>query len=104
MSQLVAPAKRYAQSGEINFQIEEPDAALEALHEDYLDVADIDELDGITIDASPATGGGATSARATPSPCCASTPRPPRPIPDRLGGGVLVDPSGRSDATGGGHG
>jgi phosphomannomutase len=56
MSQLVAPAKKYAQSGEINFQIEEPDAALEALHEDYLDVADIDELDGITIDAFASHG------------------------------------------------
>jgi len=51
MSQLVAPAKKYAQSGEINFQIEEPDAALDALRDEYGDVADIDELDGITVDA-----------------------------------------------------
>jgi phosphomannomutase len=51
MSKLVAPGQKYAQSGEINFEIEEQDAALEALHEDYADIADIDELDGVTIDA-----------------------------------------------------
>jgi len=56
MSQLVAPAAKYAQSGEINFQIEEQDAALDTLREDYIDVADIDELDGVTIDAFEGQG------------------------------------------------
>ncbi len=56
MSKLVAPAQKYTQSGEINFEIEEKDAALEALKDDYGDVADIDELDGVTIDAFKSKG------------------------------------------------
>ena len=56
MSALVAPAQKYAQSGEINFEIEEKDAALEALKDEYGDVADIDELDGVTIDAFKSGG------------------------------------------------
>lgn len=50
LSQLVAPARRYAQSGEINFEIEEKDEALAALRETYFDRGEIDELDGVTID------------------------------------------------------
>lgn len=56
LSELVAPAQKYAQSGEINFEIEEQDEALEALRDDYGDVADIDELDGVTIDAFDSKG------------------------------------------------
>ncbi|HZW09290.1 MAG TPA: phosphomannomutase/phosphoglucomutase [Phycisphaerales bacterium] len=56
MSALVAPAQKYSQSGEINFEIEEKDAALEALKDEYGDVADIDELDGVTIDAFKSKG------------------------------------------------
>ena len=56
MSKLVAPAKRYAQSGEINFVNEEPDKALEAIQEAYIETADIDELDGITLDCFEAEG------------------------------------------------
>lgn len=51
MSELVAPARKYVQSGEINFEIEEQDEALDALRDAYGDVAAIDELDGVTIDA-----------------------------------------------------
>ena len=51
MSELVAPGKKYAQSGEINFEIEEKDAALDALSDEYGDVAEIDDLDGVTLDA-----------------------------------------------------
>jgi phosphomannomutase len=54
MSQLVAPAKRYVQSGEINFTIEDKDGALANLRKMALawsPSAQIDELDGVTIDA-----------------------------------------------------
>jgi phosphomannomutase len=54
MSQLVSPIARYSQSGEINFQIEDKDAALKALKEAYGPAANpqaqMDELDGVTID------------------------------------------------------
>lgn len=50
MSKLVKPLKRYAQSGEINFEIEDKDAALEAVQDEYGDRADVDFLDGVTID------------------------------------------------------
>lgn len=49
MSELIAPARRYAQSGEINFETEDKDEALDALVEAY-PKADIDDLDGITVD------------------------------------------------------
>lgn len=51
MSELIAPLARYPQSGEINFEIEDKDAALKALREDLSGRAKVDELDGITIDA-----------------------------------------------------
>ena len=50
MSQLVAPAKKYAQSGEINFTIEDKDGALAALKDKFKSPGTIDELDGVTID------------------------------------------------------
>jgi phosphomannomutase len=50
MSQLVAPAKKYAQSGEVNFNIEDKDAALAALKEKFGGSGTVDELDGVTID------------------------------------------------------
>ncbi|MHC4217680.1 MAG: phosphomannomutase/phosphoglucomutase [Planctomycetota bacterium] len=50
MSELIRPARRYAQSGEINFETEDKDVALEELKETY-DTAQIDELDGVTVDA-----------------------------------------------------
>lgn len=51
MSRLTAPLGKYVQSGEINFEIEEKDEALDALREAYAETAEIDELDGVTIDA-----------------------------------------------------
>lgn len=51
MSQLISPVKRYQQSGEINFQIEDKDAALRQLKEAFKDAGTIDELDGVTIDS-----------------------------------------------------
>lgn len=57
MSQLVAPIARYAQSGEINFQIEDKDGALAALKKTFAGPGvSIDELDGVTIDGFQHTG------------------------------------------------
>jgi phosphomannomutase len=50
MSQLVAPLRRYKQSGEINFTIEDKDGALAALKDEFAAVARIDDLDGVTLD------------------------------------------------------
>ncbi len=54
MSQLIAPIARYAQSGEINFQIENKDAALADLKRTFgpgsPSNGTTDELDGVTID------------------------------------------------------
>ncbi|GJQ30932.1 MAG: putative phosphomannomutase [Phycisphaerae bacterium] len=60
LSDLVKPVARYYQSGEINFQVEDKDAVLEELKEDYgpgtqADAA-IDELDGVTIDCFKKAG------------------------------------------------
>jgi len=41
---------RYAQSGEINFTIEDKDGALDKLRDEFIDQGDLDELDGVTID------------------------------------------------------
>jgi phosphomannomutase len=49
LSELVAPLLRYSQSGEINFQVEDKDAAIRELAETYKK-GQIDYLDGITID------------------------------------------------------
>jgi phosphomannomutase len=55
MSELVKPAQRYKQSGEINFQIEDKDGALANVKATYgpgtKENATIDELDGVTLDA-----------------------------------------------------
>ncbi len=50
LSQLIKPIARYAQSGEINFQIEDKDGALRQLKEVFAGVGQIDELDGVTVD------------------------------------------------------
>lgn len=49
LSALIEPLKRYSQSGEINFQVEDKDAKIRELAEQYKK-AQIDYLDGITID------------------------------------------------------
>ncbi len=50
MSALIAPIARYVQSGEVNFEIEEKDEALDAVRTHFADRGEIDELDGVTID------------------------------------------------------
>ena len=56
MSKLIAPLLRYTQSGEINFEIEDKDAAIEQVLEEFADRGDIDELDGITVDCFDSEG------------------------------------------------
>ncbi len=63
MGELVKPIARYVQSGEINFQVEDKNAALGRLKATVGQSAGctIDELDGVTIDCfkgSAASGGG----------------------------------------------
>jgi phosphomannomutase len=56
MSELIKPIARYVQSGEINFQIEDKDAALSKIKEVYAGQAAIDELDGVTLDCFASQG------------------------------------------------
>ena len=60
MSQMIAPVARYAQSGEINFQIEDKDGAMRNLVEAFGPSSpyqgEVDELDGVTIDCFARTG------------------------------------------------
>jgi phosphomannomutase len=49
LSAQIAPAKRYVQSGEINFETDDKEMALDDLKRAY-PKARIDELDGITVD------------------------------------------------------
>jgi phosphomannomutase len=49
LSRLITPLNRYAQSGEINFQVDDKDAKIRELGEKFKK-AKIDYLDGITID------------------------------------------------------
>jgi phosphomannomutase len=49
MSELIAPAKRYTQSGEINFETDDKEAAMDDLRRAY-PKAKTDTLDGITVD------------------------------------------------------
>ena len=56
MSQLIAPLNPYVQSGEINFRVEDKDAALAALREKLDGRATFDELDGVSADAWEAEG------------------------------------------------
>jgi phosphomannomutase len=50
LSQLIAPLTRYAQSGEINFQVEDKDGKIRELAAAY-PKGEIDYLDGATIDS-----------------------------------------------------
>lgn len=50
MSECIGPIARYPQSGEINFEVEDKDAAMDELVDRYIDFGEIEELDGITVD------------------------------------------------------
>lgn len=49
LSQIIAPLRRYAQSGEMNFEVEDKDGKIRDLAEAYRK-AQVDYLDGITVD------------------------------------------------------
>ncbi len=60
MSTLIEPIARYAQSGEVNFQIEDKDGAIASLKRSFGPGSEyngqVDELDGVTIDCWTAKG------------------------------------------------
>ena len=49
ISELIKPGKKYVQSGEINFETEDKEAALDDLQRAY-PKATIEHLDGVTVD------------------------------------------------------
>ncbi len=56
MSELLKPLRKYVASGETNFEVEDKAAMLEQIKDDYASEADIDELDGVTVDAFDTKG------------------------------------------------
>jgi phosphomannomutase len=50
MSELIKPAHRYVQSGEINFETDDKDAAMDDLRRAYPN-AKVEQIDGLTLDA-----------------------------------------------------
>jgi len=56
MSENIKPIARYAQSGEINFEVEDKDAALAEVVEKYSKHGSIDTLDGVTVDCFASDG------------------------------------------------
>jgi phosphomannomutase len=48
LSELIAPIKKYAQTGEINFKVEDKDAVFKAVQEAYKN-GSVDHLDGVTV-------------------------------------------------------
>ena len=51
LSRLIKPFAKYPQSGEVNFEVEEKDEMIELLRKTYKGRGEIDDMDGITIDA-----------------------------------------------------
>jgi len=51
LSEIIAPFKRYPQSGEINFKVEDKQQVFGALRSKYAADAAIEELDGVSVDA-----------------------------------------------------
>ena len=56
VSAMIEPVKRYVQSGEINFEIEDKDQALAEIREHYIGRGTIDDLDGVTVDCFESEG------------------------------------------------
>ena len=54
--EVIRPLARYPQSGEINFQVEDKDGALDELKRTYAKRGAIDELDGVTVDCFASEG------------------------------------------------
>ena len=55
-SEIIRPIKRYPQSGEINFENEDKDGALEELTDKFRKVGRIEMLDGVTVDCFDSQG------------------------------------------------
>ena len=55
LSEMIAPIDHYANTGEVNFKVEDKDGAIQKMGQKYKQY-DIDYLDGITIDASEKDG------------------------------------------------
>lgn len=51
LAELAAPYRAYPQSGEINFEVADKAAVMNALKKRYAGGAEVDELDGVTVDA-----------------------------------------------------
>lgn len=56
LSELIEPLRSYPQSGEINFEVEDKQGVMDALKARYAGDADIDDLDGVTVDAFKTKG------------------------------------------------
>ncbi len=67
ISGLIAPYRRYPQSGEINYRVEDKDAILADLRKIYEPSAEIDTLDGISIDTWDRSGDGGWWCNVRPS-------------------------------------
>src|SRR5690606_6204402 len=50
ISELIDPFRKYPQSGEINFRVEDKQGVIDGLKTRYADQGAVDELDGVTID------------------------------------------------------
>ena len=58
VSDLIDPLRKYPQSGEINFHCDNKEGVIADLESRYADDADIDDLDGVTVDAFDRDSGG----------------------------------------------
>jgi len=56
LSEIIKPIARYAQSGEINFEVEDKDAALALVEKAFANRGRIDQLDGVTVDCFETEG------------------------------------------------
>ncbi|MHC4976048.1 MAG: phosphomannomutase/phosphoglucomutase [Planctomycetota bacterium] len=56
MSEIIAPIARYRQSGEMNFEVEDKDGALDMLVDRYGDAGTVSELDGVSVDCFDSQG------------------------------------------------
>ena len=72
LSMVRKPFERYSPSGEINTQVADAAAVIEA-RQPQLRRRRQDHLDGLTVDCGT---GGSTCVRRTPSRCCGSTSKP----------------------------
>lgn len=56
VSELLAPMRRYVQSGELNFEVDDKDATIADLRAEFGPRGTVDDLDGVTIDCFASEG------------------------------------------------